>query len=135
MCSHLFIFSQWLPTISFSSSSPHLFIFFITLLLFFFFFSLQKPPFPLFSSYLLILSFSQLPYSLIFSLNSLHLLQWHPRPRSPSTSFPLNAFHLTRWSGVVRLMGSPPLTYRPKNHISMAESVSFSTFLIFQVSL
>ena len=28
----------------------------------------------------------------------------------------------------MRLMVSPPLTYRPKNHIPMAESISFSNF-------
>ena len=48
-----------------------------------------------------------------------------------------DAFHLTRWEGGggMRLMGPPPLTYRLENHIPMAESVSFQTFLIFQVSL
>ena len=35
----------------------------------------------------------------------------------------------------MRLMGPPPLTYQPENHIPMDESISFQFFLILSFSL
>ena len=43
-----------------------------------------------------------------------------------------DVFYLTRWSGAMKLMGPLPLTYQPKNHIPMAESINFQFFLIFK---
>ena len=127
MCSCFFIFFlQRLPTVSFSSSfSPSPLSLHILHNSSFFFFTKTS-----LSSLFLSLSDSHF-------LKLLHLLQWHPRPRSPSTSFLL--MHSTspvgKGGGGMRLMGPPPLTYWLENHIPMAESVSFQTFLIFQVSL
>ena len=55
-------------------------------------------------------------------------------PKAKKTSYVLssNAFHIIRWSEATRLVGPPPLTYWPKNHIPIRESVSFFyLFLIF----
>ena len=83
-----YFFLQWLPKISFtssfSSSSSSLHILYNS-----FFFSIQKPLSPLFSSHFLTLSNSQTPSFSHFLSNSLHLLEWHPSPRRPPTSFPL----------------------------------------------
>ena len=58
-------------------------------------------------------------------------------PNAKKTSYILSsdAFLLTHWSGAMRLTKSPSLTHRPENHIPIAESVSFSKFSHFQVSL
>ncbi|KAL0015416.1 hypothetical protein SO802_002485 [Lithocarpus litseifolius] len=42
-------------------------------------------------------------------------------PKAKKSSYSYDAFHLTRWSGAMRLTGSPPLTYWAENHIPMAE--------------
>ena len=58
-------------------------------------------------------------------------------PKAKKTSYVLSSdvFLLTHWSGAVRLMEPPTLTYWPGNHIPMVESVSFSNFSHFQVYL
>jgi len=121
-----FHFLQRLPTISFlllhSLHLLHLFIFFTTPLSFL----STKASLPsFFSSHLLILSFSQ---TLSFSL----FLSSSPSiaPKAKKSSYVLSsyAFHLIHWSGATRLVGPPPLTYQPENHIPMGESVSFSFF-------
>ena len=126
MCSCLFIspngYQPFLFLLHFLNL-PHLFTIFITLQL----------PSSLFSSHHLILPFLKTPsFSYFFSLDSLHLFQWHPRPRRLPTSFPPMHFSLPRWSGAIRLMEFPSLTHRPENHIPMAESINFQFFLIFK---
>ena len=77
-------FSQWLPIVSFSSSfssspsSLHILHNSSTSPFFY-----TKLPSSLISSHHLILPF----HSLIFSLDSLHLLQWYPRPKRLPMSF------------------------------------------------
>ena len=81
----------------------------------------------LFSLHPLILSNSS-----IFSF-SLFLSSSSPMaPKAKKSSYVLfaNAFHLTCWSRATRFVGPPPLTYRPKNHIPLGESVSFSFFFL-----
>ena len=53
-----------------------------------------------------------------------------PKAKKSSYILSVDAFHLTHWSGAMRLVGPPPLTYLPKNHIPMGESVSFSFFFL-----
>ena len=107
---------------------PHLFTFFITP---FFFFSLQKPP-PLFSSHLLILLFSQSPSFSHFLSKLSPSFPMAAKAKKSSYIISFDVFYLTRWSGAMKLMGPLPLTYRPENHIPMAESINFQFFLIFK---
>ena len=56
-----------------------------------------------------------------------------PKAKKSSYILSSNAFHLTCWSEATRLVGPPPLTYRPENHIPICEFVSFfNFFLIFK---
>ena len=61
-------------------------------------------------------------------------------PKSKKTSYVLfsDNSNLTRWNRVVRLNESPPLTYRPQDHLSegaRTRSVSFSKFSHFLIFL
>ena len=134
MCSCLFIFSN----------GCQLFIFF------FFFFSFSLSPSPLhilhnstlFSLYknlsplfLFLTPFDSLiSQTLSFSLLLSSSSSMAHKAKKSSYVLSSNAFHLTRWSGATRLMGPPPLTYQPENHIPMGKSVSFSFFSHFQVT-
>ena len=118
-------------------------ILFISLISFSFFitlqlplFSLQKLPSSLFSSHHLILSYSFKTPSFSHFLSRLSSSP-STAPKAKKTSYVLSsyAFLLTHWSEVVRLTESPSLTHRLENHIPMAESISFSNFSHFQVSL
>jgi len=58
------------------------------------------------------------------------------KSKKGSYIFSNDTFHLTRWNGVVRLNGTPSLTYRSQHHLSevaKAELVSFFHFFHFQV--
>ena len=66
-----------------------------------------------------------LPNSLIFFMA--------PKSKTKKTSymFSSDAFNLTCWNEVVRLNESPPLTYKPQDHLSEGArvgSISFSNF-------
>ena len=129
MCSCLFIFFlQWLQTIFFLLHClhlPHLFTFSITLLSFF---SKKKHPTPLFFSHPLTPPFPQTPsFTHLLSSSS----PMAPKAKKSSYILSSDAFHLTRWSGAMRLIGLPPLTYRSENHIPMAESISFQKIFSF----
>ena len=137
VCSHLFIFPNDCQPFLFLLHSlhlPHLLTFFITLQLPFFFLYknfhlLSFPHIIWFSSSFKAPSFS----------HSLSRLSSSPQmaPKAKKTSYVLfsDTFFLIHWSGAVRLMKPPSLTYRPENHIPIAEFVSFSNFSHFQVSL
>ena len=109
---------------------PHLFIFSITLL-----FSLYKnlPLLFLFFTFSDSLILSNSLVLLFSKLSSSSLMA--PKAKKTSYVISFNAFRLTCWSGAMRLVGPPPLTYCLENHIPMAESVSFQTFSHFQVFL
>ena len=93
-------------------------------------FSLYKTPyFSLTSSHnLILLKYSHLklsssPSSLIFSMA--------PKSKKTFYVFSNDAFNLTCWNEVVRLNESPPLTYKPQDHLSEGArvgSISFSNF-------
>ena len=132
MCSRLFIFSNsyqlfiFLFSSSFSSFPSHLHILYNSSL-----FSLYKNLHLLF----LFLTISDSPTlsNFLISLFSLFLSSspsMAPKAKKSSHVLFANAFRLTHWSRAVRLVGSPPLTYQPKNHIPMGEFVSFSFFFL-----
>ena len=85
----------------------------------------------------LIVSDSPILSNFLISLFSLFLSSspsMAPNAKKSSHVLSANAFRLTRWSGAMRLVGPPPLTYQPENHIPMGKSVSFSFFSHFQVT-
>ena len=106
----------------------HPFTFFITPLSFLF---TKSSLSPFFSLHLLASSFSQ-------TLSFPHFLFPSSSPpmvaKANKSSLVLDndAFRLTHWRGATRLVGPPPLIYRPENHIPASESISFSFFLIFK---
>ena len=64
------------------------------------------------------------------SLKLFHLLQW-----APKTKITGEVFNLTCWAGATRLTKSPPLLYKPQNHLSKnahIELLIFSNFSYFQ---
>ena len=140
MCSHLFIFPQRLPTDSFFPHLPHLFIFsllfnFYHFFFLFFFYTKASALSPSFTIWFFLLAFSlKLSASLHFLISSM-------APKSKKTSHMLssNAFNFTCWSGAVRLMEPPLLTYRPENQSSFGKCPSqigeFSNFSHFWVFL
>ena len=129
-------FSQRLPTISFlflhSLHPPHLFTFFITPLSYL----STKTTLPSFFSSLLDSLILLNPLIFSFSLILSSFSPMAPKAKKSSYILSFDAFHLTPWSGAMRLVGLPPLTYQPENHIPIGESVSFFIFFShFQVSL
>ena len=124
--SSLFIFLQWLPTISLFSYSHHLpYLFTISLI----------PQLPLFSAKTicssLILSSLIIKNSLPFS-NYL-IFSMEPKSKTKKTSYSIfsEIFNLTCQDGATRLTKSPPLIYKPQNHLlegAQAGLVSFSNF-------
>ena len=129
MCSLLFIFfsNHYLLFlfVLHSFHLPYLFRFFITLLFF-----PTKTSFSLFltpSGSLKTLSFSHF----LSSLSSSPLMA--PKAKKSSYILSSNAFQLTCWSGVVRLMGPPPLIYQLKESHSHGWICKFfKLFLIFK---
>ena len=110
--SSLFIFLQWLPTISLFSYSHHLpYLFTISLI----------PQLPLFSAKTicssLILSSLIIKNSLPFS-NYL-IFSMEPKSKTKKTSYSIfsEIFNLTCQDGATRLTKSPPLIYKPQNHL------------------
>ena len=124
--SSLFIFLQWLPTISLFSYSHHLpYLFTISLI----------PQLPLFSAKTicssLILSSLIIKNSLPFS-NYL-IFSMEPKSKTKKTSYSIfgEIFNLTCQDGATRLTKSPPLIYKTQNHLlegAWARLVSFSNF-------
>ena len=96
-------------------------------------FSLQNPLFSLsISPYHNLTS----PLSFFLKLSpSLNFLISSMAPKSKKNSYVLSkdALNLTRWSGAMRLMESPLLTYHPEDHLSanaQVRLVSFSFFFL-----
>ena len=108
----------------------------------FFFFFFSSPSFlHILSNSTKLPTFLSFPHHLISSLTFYHpkllsspsSLIFSMAPKSKKTSYVLfsDNSNLTRWNRVVRLNESPPLTYRPQDHLSegpRTRSVSFSKF-------
>ena len=61
-----------------------------------------------------------------------------PKAKKASYLITSDVFNLTRWIGATRQTESPPLLYRPRDHLfdnAQAGLVSFSNFSHFQVLL
>ena len=63
-----------------------------------------------------------------------------PKSKTKKTSYVIfgDVFNFTHWNGAVRLNESPPLIYRPQDHVSenaRATLVSFTSFPHFQLLL
>ena len=115
---------------SFSSSSSSLHILHNS-----FFFLSTKTSLSFLFSHSLTLSNSKTPSFSHFLSKLSSSLPTAPKTKKTSYILSSDAFHLTHLSEATRLIGPPLLTYRPENHIPMAESVSFQTFSHFQFSL
>ena len=122
MCSRLFIFLQWLPTISF------LFILFIS-------FMSSHSLTPYTKVFCLFLTPSKFGSHLLlqsqFLSQTLSSPSMAPKSKKCSYIISTDSFHLTRGNGAVRLTKAPPLTYRSQQHLSegvRARSLSFSKF-------
>ena len=62
------------------------------------------------------------------------------KTKTKKTSYMISdeVFNLTHWDGAIRLIESPPLTFRPQNHLldgARTGLVSFSNFSHFQFLL
>ena len=63
-----------------------------------------------------------------------------PKTKTKKTSYVIfnKVINLTHWDGAIRIIESPPLTFKPQNHLlegARAGLVSFSNFFHFQVFL